>query len=94
MSDTFKKFTFVFCQSTIQKERFINLGVKNQNIKVTGSVKFDLHDSLKENLKESSLKKYIIALTLFLEHGTVRYNQKRKAIYYESNGKNRTQKKD
>ncbi|URQ69367.1 3-deoxy-D-manno-octulosonic acid transferase [SAR86 cluster bacterium] len=61
MSDTFKKFTFVFCQSTIQKERFINLGVKNQNIKVTGSVKFDLHDSLKENLKESSLKKYIIA---------------------------------
>ena len=61
MSDTFKKFTFVFCQSTIQKERFINLGVKNQNIKVTGSVKFDLHNSIKENLKESSLKKYIIA---------------------------------
>jgi len=50
----FKNITAIYCQTNEDAQRFITLGVKPQNVQVTGSIKFDI--SIPDEIIKNSVK--------------------------------------
>ena len=56
--DTFQKLTLVLAQSSAHASRFIDLGVKSESLKITGSVKYDLKPS--KSSQSPDIQKFIV----------------------------------
>ena len=64
--DIFQKLTLVLAQSSAHKSRFINLGVKSESLRITGSVKYDLKPSelsKSPEIQKFTDKKFILAVS-------------------------------
>ena len=64
--DVFQKLTLVLAQSSAHKSRFINLGVKSESLRITGSVKYDLKPSKlskSPEIQKFTDKKFILAVS-------------------------------
>ena len=57
-SEVLQRITFLFVQTNAHKERFLKLGIKEDRIKVAGSVKFDI---ARKDIQPKRIDKFILA---------------------------------
>ncbi len=57
-SEVFQRITFLFVQTIAHKERFLKLGIKEDRIKVAGSVKFDI---ARKDIQPKNINKFVLA---------------------------------
>ena len=64
VSDSLKKLTLICSQNTFSSERLIKLGADKENLMTTGSLKFDMNDSIDvdliKSLKEMTDKRSVV----------------------------------
>ncbi len=64
VSDSLKKLTLICSQNTFSSERLIKLGADKENLMTTGSLKFDMNDSIDvdliKSLKEMTDKRTVV----------------------------------
>ena len=57
-SEVLQKITFLFVQTSAHKDRFLKLGIKEDRIKIAGSVKFDI---TRKDIQPKNLPPFILA---------------------------------
>ena len=57
-SEVLQRVTFLFVQTSAHKERFLNLGIKEDRIAIAGSVKFDI---ARKDVQPKNIGKFILA---------------------------------
>ena len=57
-SEVLQRITFLFVQTSAHKERFLKLGIKEDRIKIAGSVKFDI---ARKDVQPKNISKFILA---------------------------------